>query len=116
MFDYSVLQVPEVSGVSPKPAYSRANTLAIVGYIALLAVVSATSIALGWNKAVNPDSASTGTHEVVVVQPGDTLWSIARGLCSDRADVRRLVYEIRQLNGLQSAVIHPGQHLIIPVD
>jgi len=49
----------------------------------------------------------------VVVQPGDTLWSIATSLNGD-GDVRAVVDEILQLNGLNSAALVPGQTLLLP--
>jgi nucleoid-associated protein YgaU len=49
----------------------------------------------------------------VVVQPGDTLWSIATSLEGDR-DVRAVVDEIQQLNGLDGAVLVPGRTLLLP--
>jgi nucleoid-associated protein YgaU len=49
----------------------------------------------------------------VVVQPGDTLWSIARG-AGGTDDVREVVDRIQQLNGLQGTVLIPGQVLELP--
>jgi nucleoid-associated protein YgaU len=49
----------------------------------------------------------------VVVQPGDTLWSIARG-AAGTDDVREVVDRIQQLNGLQGTVLIPGQVLELP--
>ena len=49
----------------------------------------------------------------VVVQPGDTLWSIASPVAAD-GDVRAVVREIRELNGLSSARLSPGQTLQLP--
>ena len=49
----------------------------------------------------------------VVVQPGDTLWSIASPVARG-ADVRAVVDQIRQLNGLRSADLTPGQVLQLP--
>jgi nucleoid-associated protein YgaU len=49
----------------------------------------------------------------VVVQPGDTLWSIASGLEGD-GDVRALVDEIQALNSLRGAELLPGQTLLLP--
>ena len=51
--------------------------------------------------------------ESVVVQPGDTLWSIATSLDGD-GDVRAVVDEIQELNGLNGAVLVPGQILQLP--
>ena len=49
----------------------------------------------------------------VVVQPGDTLWSIARG-AAGTDDVREVVGRIQELNGLRSTVLVPGQVLELP--
>ena len=49
----------------------------------------------------------------VVVEPGDTLWSIASSLEGD-GDVRAMIDEIQELNGLESAAIVPGQTLRLP--
>jgi len=47
---------------------------------------------------------------VVVVQPGDTLWSIAGQVAPGR-DPRRVVEQIRRSNHLDSASLMPGQTL-----
>lgn len=50
----------------------------------------------------------------VTVSSGDTLWTIASQYINQSDDVRRLVYEIRKINKLNSAIIVPGQELLIP--
>jgi len=49
----------------------------------------------------------------VTVESGDTLWSIASSVAGD-SDVRLVIDQIRQLNGLRSADIVPGQVLQLP--
>ena len=49
----------------------------------------------------------------VVVQSGDTLWSIASSLDGD-GDVRSLVDAIQRLNDLEGGVLVPGQVLELP--
>lgn len=49
----------------------------------------------------------------VVVQPGDTLWSIAAGVAGN-ADVRDVVARIQELNRLHGTVLMPGQVLELP--
>jgi nucleoid-associated protein YgaU len=49
----------------------------------------------------------------VVVQPRDTLWSIASSMDED-GDVRALVDEIQRINGLAAAELLPGQILQLP--
>jgi nucleoid-associated protein YgaU len=53
-----------------------------------------------------------GTHLVV---GGDTLWDIAAEHTAPGEDVRRVVYEIQRLNGLDGSVILPGQVLQVPL-
>jgi LysM repeat protein len=58
-------------------------------------------------------AAQPGEPAVAVVQPGDTLWSVAaRHAPSD--DPYGVIEEIRRLNHLTGNTIHPGQELILP--
>jgi nucleoid-associated protein YgaU len=60
-------------------------------------------------------SPSNGTPraEQVVVEPGDTLWSIARS-AGPGADTQAIVQEIMQVNRLANPDIAPGQRLRVP--
>jgi nucleoid-associated protein YgaU len=50
----------------------------------------------------------------VVVEPGDTLWALAREIDA-AADPRAVIGSIVELNGLSSgADIHPGDVLVVP--
>jgi nucleoid-associated protein YgaU len=51
----------------------------------------------------------------IVVYPGDTLWDIALKHRPNNTDVRKMVYYIRKANNLDTAIIQPGQELIIPI-
>lgn len=55
-------------------------------------------------------------YEKVVVYPGDTLWSIAKEIKTENEDIRKIIYEIRKINKLDTAVILPGQELLVPVN
>jgi len=50
----------------------------------------------------------------LIVQKGDTLWTIARQYRSGD-DPRALVHEIKKLNQLSESSIYPGQALKIPL-
>ncbi len=50
----------------------------------------------------------------VVVEPGDTVWSIAGEVAGPGEDVRAVVHAIVELNGLQDAVVVSGQVLELP--
>ena len=56
-------------------------------------------------------SDASGPEQCYVVQPADTLWSIA---ATRWGDPREGVYELRERNGLEGTTIVPGQVLILP--
>ena len=59
--------------------------------------------------------ASAGNERLYIehtVQPGETLWQIARHYRPD-ADPRQVVWEIKQASGCDS-VIYPGQVVRVP--
>jgi len=58
------------------------------------------------------DPAALLTQSVVVEQ-GDSLWIIAQRLAPQR-DPREVIHEVRELNGLRSNLIQPGQVLLVP--
>lgn len=57
-------------------------------------------------------SAEHATHRVVT---GDTLWDIAAAYTTPGEDVRRTVFEIKEINGIDGSVILPGQVLQVPI-
>ena len=50
----------------------------------------------------------------VGVSGGDTLWSIAAGEYGAGIDLRRAVYEIREVNRLDGSAVSPGDRLTLP--
>jgi LysM domain len=54
-----------------------------------------------------------GRRTVVVVRPGDSLWSIAAHYLPSR-DAPSMVDEIRRLNGLDGYTIYSGERLVLP--
>ena len=56
-------------------------------------------------------SDASGPEGRYVVQPYDTLWSIAG---AHYADPREGVWELRERNGLEGTLIVPGQVLVLP--
>ncbi len=77
--------------------------------VAVLAVLGAA----GFGFAAVAHGGSPRPETTVVVQPGDTLWSIAaEHYPSDDPRVR--VEDIERANGLSSPVIHTGQTLELP--
>lgn len=63
--------------------------------------------------ATASQASSPGEPAVVVVQPGDTLWSVVSRHAPSRDPYGR-IEEIRRLNDLSGHTIHPGQRLRLP--
>ena len=57
-------------------------------------------------------SEGAGPEQVYVVQPADTLWSIAATHYA--GDPRGAIWELQQRNGLPGTTIVPGQRLVLP--
>ncbi len=49
------------------------------------------------------------------VQPGDTLWQIARNHSPANMDIREYIYQIQEINNVKNSVIHPGDVLLLPI-
>lgn len=58
------------------------------------------------------ESGAGGPERQYRVRSGDTLWSIAER--STAGDPRKVVWELRERNGLRTSIIVPGQTLVLP--
>lgn len=54
------------------------------------------------------------TLQQTVVQPGDTLWSVARRVAPDN-DPRDVIAQIQRINNLHGSGLRVGQQLLLPV-
>jgi hypothetical protein len=92
------------------------STLLHVSLAGLLIGIVASVIVWGVSETAPPaQSAEPEQYVVVTVQPGDTLWSIARRVSEGKADLRVLTHRIQKLNSLDSAMLLPGQSLTVPL-
>ena len=78
------------------------------GRIALIVLVATF---LGWSLLTRTVDGA-GRAQVYVVQPGDTLWSIASARYA--GDPREGVWKIEHRNHLASATVWPGEKLVLP--
>ena len=76
-----------------------------------LALIVLVATFLGWS-VMTRTVESAGTAQVYVVQPGDTLWSIASGRYA--GDPREGVWKLERRNQLAGTTISPGQKLVLP--
>ena len=85
--------------------------------VAGLSIAIGLCIAAGTVVTIEVQGADGGLElagaSTVVVQPGDTLWSIARSVAPDE-DPRAVVDAIVDLNGLDSVDLLPGAELQLP--
>ncbi len=106
----------------PSPAvYRRRRVVALVLAVAFVVVAMAGLQAalrpLTGAGGERPLSAAQGSapvtagHETLLVQPGETLWDIARDL-QPTGDLRPVVDELAALNG--GATLEAGQTLVLP--
>lgn len=81
--------------------------------VTLLVMVSL-AVVLGAFRATAASTAPPQGWGTAVVQPGDTLWDLARSVSPDGADPRPLIAQIKAVNGLVSSQVSPGQRLFMP--
>jgi LysM repeat protein len=53
-------------------------------------------------------------YKMIEIQQGDTLWDIAQRYRGD-TEIRKYLYEIKRINGLDTSEIYIGDMLKIPV-
>ena len=89
--------------------YELRNPIRFYTALAVIIVVSATLFAAG--KVYAKKQADLVAVHVTM---GDTLWSIAEE-CGSDTEIRRLIYEIREINDLDSNdLIYEGMTLLVP--
>ncbi len=87
----------------------------VLAFLASVPVVVALGVAIvsGGGALASNEGASGVTFTHVAVQPGDTLWSIARAVAPE-SDPRDVVDAIVRLNALPSGSLDVGQSIAIP--
>ena len=75
--------------------------------VILILAVAALAVAVAARQ-----SSGAGHQQTYVVQPGDTVWSIATAHYA--GDPREGVWKIEKRNHLAGATIQPGQQLVLP--
>ena len=97
---------------NPSGGLNRRGRLACTLFVLSLTVVMAAGFAA--RSGAGQDVASTApSYEIVVVAPGETLWSVAAAYAS--GDVQGLVNEIREANNLKGVDLQAGQKLRVPL-
>jgi LysM repeat protein len=99
------------SGRQTTAKLSRRGRLARTLVVLSLTVVMAAGFA-SQSGAGQVEAGTAPSYEIVVVAPGETLWSVAAAYAS--GDVQGLVNEIREVNNLKGYDLQAGQKLRVP--
>lgn len=51
----------------------------------------------------------------VEVSKGDTLWNMALEYMPQKYNIRKMIYEIKQFNNMDTSYIYPGQTVKVPI-
>ena len=97
---------------NPSGTLTRRGRLARTFVVLSLTVVMAAGFA-SQSGAGQVEASTAPSYEIVVVAPGETLWSVAAAYGS--GDVQGLVNEIREANDLTGFDLQAGQRLRVPL-
>lgn len=97
----------------PHLRITRRGRAVLTLLIAIPLAVGAAVTGFGAIGAAAGTQSSTATFQYVTVEPGESLWQVARAV-APTADPRDVVADILSFNDLGSGDVQPGQRLAIP--
>ncbi|PWC03299.1 LysM peptidoglycan-binding domain-containing protein [Agromyces badenianii] len=109
-----VRREPASTATRTRLRLTRRGRIVFTGLAAVPLVIWAFVVVLGAGTAAADIESSGVSFEYTTVGEGDSLWAIAESL-DPNADAREVIDEIMRLNGLDDAVVEPGQRLALPV-
>ena len=95
--------------------YRIKNRARFIGFLALACIVVCFVISGVFSRSSANEKRDMRYTEVVI-EEGDTLWSLAKTYGSGDKDVREVVYDICIANDIKASDLRPGQVLRIPED
>ena len=102
------------SGRQTTVKLSRRGRLARTIVVLSLAVVMVAGFAATSGANTAGSTSAEPSYSIVVVAPGETLWSVAAAYAS--GDVQGLINEIREVNNLKGYDLQAGQRLRVPLN
>ena len=98
---------------NPSGRLTRRGRLARTIVVLSLAVVMVSGFAATSGANTAGSTSAEPSYSIVVVAPGETLWSVAAAYAS--GDVQGLINEIREVNNLKGYDLQAGQRLRVPL-
>lgn len=92
----------------------RKNIVLVMLTICLVFSLSFIANSLLANAKSNHEYATSKYYKSIMVERGDTLWSIAAEYTDSQTDTTDLIKEIKQLNNLHGDEIICGSYLVVP--
>jgi cell division protein YceG involved in septum cleavage len=100
-------------GVKAKNENNKVVFIKILSVLLGILILSILFISLFSLIGSGENSGNFIKHEI---ESGESLWSIASQYYNkNNVDLRKIIYEIKKINNINSAVISPGRELIIPL-
>ena len=91
---------------------NKKNNFLLLLKIILITVVSVLLIVTFQFESIS--SSEPELIEIKVVE-GDNLWKIADRYYEENIDLRKKIFQIKKVNELDSAMLKPGQKIMIPI-
>ncbi len=68
------------------------------------------------NFSAQAEDTISGDQELraVYVNSGDTIWSLVEENCAYNGDIRKAIYEVKMINGIENGEIYAGDTIYIP--
>lgn len=97
----------------PRSRLSASCSAAVVVALLIALIGAAWFMLSSANRAYSEAAAST-ERQAIVVEPGESLWSLADEYGIDGLSTRETSDIIRSWNGLDSSTLQPGDTLLVP--
>lgn len=83
-------------------------------FIRSMAIVIFLLVAL-FNISIAKSNSEEAEYIDYTITKGETLWSIAREYTPDNKDIRQTIYEIKQINNMQTSNVYENQTIKIKI-
>jgi nucleoid-associated protein YgaU len=87
-------------------------------YALLFVAILSSLIVLSLSMAIQAFASSNQdiSWTEVQVKKGDTLWKLVKENYTGTQDIRKVIYDVRKINNLESSAITPRQWIKIPIE